>query len=620
MNWGVLRIIIPICFFILVTIAQVPDQQQQQPPVQNQMNQQQVNQQVPVQQPQINQQAQQQQFQPGQTQQQQKQQVPPQQQQQQVPPQQQQFQQAPPVQQQFQQPPPPVQQQQFQQPPPAQQQQFQQPPPAQQQQFQQQPPPPPQQQFQQPPPPPQQQYQQPPVQQQQQQFQQPPVQQQQQFQQPPPPLPQQQQQFQQPPPPQKQQPPPPPSPPPPPPRQNKPPPPPIRKEQKAPKGVDIEAIRMPSSERFEFDAAPNKAYVYFTAVVNSGARDCYFYRPITDFQVFTQVIQGGNMDISLVIVDPSGKMIVNGEAKKEDDVKISVNEENRDQGYAVCLDNRKSSTGEKVIYMSIDLNINFENPSEHEKGILDAMRSYYNKTGMSLTPTAEYQQSVMDDLLDSLGSRVRKVSMLSARTRNINTADRVTMMANHQRISSWSLFQVVLMLLVALIQTAIIRSLFEGGRVSIWNSLFTPSTASSGGATFEPNNCESLKNKIACQAGQKFAGIFYRTLDANKRADLGKYLMDNVKLIWCGNEVEGKDNVLSYYQNLPYTETTIGSISAQNVKDSISGGQNLIMITISGTILYRGHIGQRTFSDLFFLIEDGPIWKVQLICSRIIGY
>lgn len=67
----------------------------------------------------------------------------------------------------------------------------------------------------------------------------------------------------------------------------------------------------------------------------------------------------------------------------------------------------------------------------------------------------------MQSSLDAIETFMHRAGRLQARSRNNAIMDRSMMEANRDRVNSWSTFQLVLLLFVAILQTLLIRSLFD---------------------------------------------------------------------------------------------------------------------------------------------------------------
>lgn len=121
-----------------------------------------------------------------------------------------------------------------------------------------------------------------------------------------------------------------------------------------------------------------------------------------------------------------------------------------------------------------------------------------------------------------------------------------------------------------------------------------------------------LRVTQACDDGKKFAEIFYEKLDKSRAAISGLYLV-TANLVWNGNYVQGKEQIVSFYENLPSSETNLMSIDAQPVLDLPEfNGQVTINVVCGG----RMKIGSRTkfFSECFMLtaetVNGKATWKI----------
>merc|ERR1712123_163403 len=361
------------------------------------------------------------------------------------PPHQQQMNQPPPPsqQQQMNQPPPPPQQQQFQQPPPGQQQFNQPPPPPQQQQFNQPPPPPQQQQVRQPPPPGQQFNQQPqqgqrfapgvaPPQQQQVRMAPgvPPPQQQlppgvspQQFAQ----MQQQQQQQQQQGVPQPQYPPghavnvAPPTPPPP-----------------------------PADASFDssnwLDSAPGIAMEY-KVHVEAGKEDCYwqFVHTGATLYVSYQVLKGGDGAIGMAVRNPK-MTVVHPYAWK---ASSEYEESDIESGgyYSVCLDNQFSRFSAKLVNLYITT-FRYDEWEKFSQELQDKDVTVENFTST----------------LRSVDQRIQVMRQFQSMSRGGEARDFNLIQDNSSYVHTWSIAQIVVVILCTVVQVNFVKSLFKDPR------------------------------------------------------------------------------------------------------------------------------------------------------------
>lgn len=189
-----------------------------------------------------------------------------------------------------------------------------------------------------------------------------------------------------------------------------------------------------------------------TVEISPGSQEC-FYQQITKsgettLEVEYQVIDGGDMDVSFYIQDPSGSILV-AEDKKSDsahkvDIKISGT-------YKICFDNTFSRFFRKVVYFDII--------TENEEDEIDNSNWVTSKDD-----AAELMEIRLEDF-KSIVERVKEnlershqvqnyLKMFEARDRNIQES-------NFERVNWWSGIQLFLMMSVALTQVIMIRSLFD---------------------------------------------------------------------------------------------------------------------------------------------------------------
>lgn len=221
-----------------------------------------------------------------------------------------------------------------------------------------------------------------------------------------------------------------------------------------------EIFSLPSRE----DPIQNQAdFVSLVVIVPPGVKHCYFYKPITNFDVEYQVLKGGHLDIGIFIRDPEGEPITIRPPLSDSQVSISVPKYFRLMPYAICLDNRKASYAYKNVYFSVDANLNWDNPSELERQAIETLRNNPLVNSQAQAASAEHAENI-DKLmaqLDILFGRLRRIEHMQQRSSNFDSADKSLMEENLERITTGSLFQVVLMIAVATVQVGLIRSLFD---------------------------------------------------------------------------------------------------------------------------------------------------------------
>ncbi|CAH8602513.1 unnamed protein product [Schistosoma rodhaini] len=141
-----------------------------------------------------------------------------------------------------------------------------------------------------------------------------------------------------------------------------------------------EIFSLPSRE----DPIQNQAdFVSLVVIVPPGVKHCYFYKPITNFDVEYQVLKGGHLDIGIFIRDPEGEPITIRPPLSDSQVSISVPKYFRLMPYAICLDNRKANA-----------NLNWDNPSELERQAIETLRNNPLVNSQAQAASAEHAENI----------------------------------------------------------------------------------------------------------------------------------------------------------------------------------------------------------------------------------
>ncbi|TPP63922.1 hypothetical protein FGIG_01029 [Fasciola gigantica] len=211
------------------------------------------------------------------------------------------------------------------------------------------------------------------------------------------------------------------------------------------------------------DENPPDEFVSMAIIVPSGSKNCYFYTPILDFIVYHQVIRGGGMDIGLRVVDPEGRNVISQRPSEDGKFSITVPSHFRMRPYAICFDNRKATFGEKYVSVMVDVDVNWDNPSEEDKKALDILRKRSFAGAHIPEMKREYIESwrTIDERVEGLYGRLHRIKLLQQRSNNFAAADKALMESNLSRVSSRSIVQVILMFGVATFQVILIRAFFD---------------------------------------------------------------------------------------------------------------------------------------------------------------
>uniref|UniRef100_T1JER8 NTF2-related export protein n=1 Tax=Strigamia maritima TaxID=126957 RepID=T1JER8_STRMM len=117
-----------------------------------------------------------------------------------------------------------------------------------------------------------------------------------------------------------------------------------------------------------------------------------------------------------------------------------------------------------------------------------------------------------------------------------------------------------------------------------------------------------------CVAADKFTTLYFNNLD-KCRHKLATLYMDDARLVWNGNCVNGKEEITMFYKNLPISETTLCSLDTQRVLGQAVNGQATIVVLVAGTIKFQEK-PSTSFHQNFVLTVQKDVWKVATDCFR----
>ncbi|KAF6768437.1 hypothetical protein AHF37_05700 [Paragonimus kellicotti] len=204
-------------------------------------------------------------------------------------------------------------------------------------------------------------------------------------------------------------------------------------------------------------------FVSLTVIVTPGIKECLFYSPIADFVIDYQVLRGGVLDLGLFVKDPEGEPIAVRPPSPDATISIKVPSYFHFLPYAICLDNRKASYAEKHVSVTIDLDINWDNPSPQERAAMEILqkRSFSGSQIEAMDATYMENWKAVIIQLEALFGRLRRIEHLQQKTDNFASIDNALMESNLSRVTNGSLIQILIMLSVAGVQVLLIRALFD---------------------------------------------------------------------------------------------------------------------------------------------------------------
>ncbi|XP_074659995.1 transmembrane emp24 domain-containing protein 1-like [Tubulanus polymorphus] len=185
-----------------------------------------------------------------------------------------------------------------------------------------------------------------------------------------------------------------------------------------------------------------------TVDVAAGEKYCFFHtvndREGAEFDVEYQVIEGGEMDVNFILNSPSGAVLVS-EKKKTDGTHKTIPNEVGD--YRFCFDNSFSRFSSKLVFFDLTTNEEDETKDWSKITVEDTL------VDMRLE---DFRMS-----MDKVKKSLEKASKIQDILRVFELRDRSVQESNFDRVNTWSVIQIAVMVTVAIIQVIMVRSLLD---------------------------------------------------------------------------------------------------------------------------------------------------------------
>nr|XP_049704237.1 transmembrane emp24 domain-containing protein 5 [Helicoverpa armigera] len=194
-----------------------------------------------------------------------------------------------------------------------------------------------------------------------------------------------------------------------------------------------------------------------TIMVQAGKVDCFFHKVQVDeiIDIEYQVIDSthGDLDISFQLGDPTGRVIVADFKKPENSHRHTATSSG---DFKFCFDNSFSTFSQKTVFF--DMLIDGDEQDE---------KDYDDDKEMELGNAAETYMMRVRDISESV-TRVKDKVSTARRLQELHSAhearDRNLAEEMCDRVLTWSIGHVLLMLLVGITQVIFVKSLFEDTR------------------------------------------------------------------------------------------------------------------------------------------------------------
>ncbi|XP_077309029.1 transmembrane emp24 domain-containing protein 5 [Lithobates pipiens] len=192
----------------------------------------------------------------------------------------------------------------------------------------------------------------------------------------------------------------------------------------------------------------------FTFTLPAGQRECFF-QPMKSgatLELEYQVLDGASLDVDFYLIAPDGDIVLS-ETRQSDGVHTV---ETIDGDYQFCFDNTFSRLSEKVIFFEL---------------ILDHMNEEGNnqEDWKNYVVGADLLDMKLEDILETINSvkgRLGKSLQIQTLLKAFEARDRNIQESNYDRVTFWSMVNLLVMVVVSVIQVYLLKSLFEDKRKS----------------------------------------------------------------------------------------------------------------------------------------------------------
>jgi len=192
-----------------------------------------------------------------------------------------------------------------------------------------------------------------------------------------------------------------------------------------------------------------------SVIIEPNSRECFHQYLEKDLNVYIdfQVIAGGELDISFWLNSPSNRVIIN-EFKKNIGQNHFKAEE--DGEYRLCFDNSFSRFAQKQVFFYLYSPDPFVDPHFPVKS-MNEIQPDMDRTLEELEVKVESFNLSMSRVWENL----EKAQRVQAIFRVYENIDRNIMEGNYEKVNTWSMINILVMVVVGVVQVVLIRSLFE---------------------------------------------------------------------------------------------------------------------------------------------------------------
>ncbi|MGH0179033.1 UNVERIFIED_CONTAM: hypothetical protein FKN15_000653 [Acipenser sinensis] len=167
-------------------------------------------------------------------------------------------------------------------------------------------------------------------------------------------------------------------------------------------------------------------------------------------QIFVKVIAGAGMDVDFTIAHPEGFRLVSDFRKSDG---IHTIETTADGDYEICFDNSFSRMSEKMVFFEVIT-----------EGLLQDTAVEDWAQVVQPEELVDFKLDDIRDSMDGVRRRLERSMQMQTMLRAFEARDRNLQEDNLSRVTFWSSLNMLVMMVVALVQVYLLRSLFNDKR------------------------------------------------------------------------------------------------------------------------------------------------------------
>lgn len=187
--------------------------------------------------------------------------------------------------------------------------------------------------------------------------------------------------------------------------------------------------------------------------VGAGKIDCFFHptKRGQEWEVEYQVLDGGDLDVNFVLLDPNGVQLFNDQKSTDNLHKV---ESKMDGDYRVCFDNSFSRMTPKILFFEIYT-------AERDDHVDEFRELGAGNIGWSANQELELTVAEIQSNLGKVHIFLERAIKDQEMLKYIEARDRHLMESNYDRVNNFSMMQLTVMIVAGVCQVYVIRSLFE---------------------------------------------------------------------------------------------------------------------------------------------------------------